>query len=180
MAKTEIKTKTMLAEFDSAASLTKAAEKLRDSGFKKFDCYSPFPIHGLNDAMGVKRSYLGFIVGTVAAFALGGAFLMVYWMQAVDYPLIISGKPYNSYQAYTPVIFAVTVLLSAIATVLGMLALSGLPRLNHPLFDSREFQRFSDDGFFVSIDIDDPKFDSDKTAGMLTSIGARKLEVIEG
>jgi len=180
MARTELKTKTLLVEFDSAASLTKAAEKLRDTGFKKFDCYSPFPIHGLNDAMGVKRSYLGFIVGAAAAIGLGGAFLMIYWMQVIDYPIVVSGKPYNSYQAYTPVIFAITVLLSAIATVVGMLALSGLPKFNHPLFDSKEFQRFSDDGFFVSIEIDDPQYDTQKTPGMLTSLGGKKLEVIEG
>ena len=180
MAKIEPNAKTLLAEFDGAASLTKAAESLRDAGFKKFDCYSPFPIHGLNDAMGVKRSYLGFIVGTAAAIGLGAGFYMIYWMQAIDYPMVISGKPFNSYQAYTPVVFAITVLLSAIATVIGMLAISGLPRLNHPLFNSKTFQRFADDGFFVSIDVADPKFDFEKTATMLKSLGSLKQEVIEG
>jgi hypothetical protein len=180
MAKTETKSRILLAEFDGAAALTKAAENLRDSGFKKFDCYSPFPIHGLNDAMGVKRSYLGFIVGAAAAFGLGAGFLMIYWMQAIDYPIVVSGKPFNSYQAFTPVIFSITVLLSAITTVFAMLAISGLPRFNHPLFDSQEFQRFSDDGFFVSIDLDDPKYNSTSTSAMLNSLGAMKQEVVEG
>jgi len=179
MAQKELKTKVMLARFESPEALLKGARAFRDAGYSKFDCHSPYPIHGMNSAMGVSRSYLGFIVGAVAAAALLGAFLMQYWMSAVDYKVIISGKPLNSFQAYTPVVFAVAVLLSAITAFLGSLILNRLPRHNHPLFSSKNFDRVTDDGFFISIDSNDSKFDIAKTRELLNSIGGKEVEVLE-
>ena len=121
--------------------------------------------------MGLKRSPLGFIVGVVAFCALTGASLMMWWMTAVDYPLVISGKPYFSFQAYVPVAFALTVLSSAVAALFGMLILNRLPQLFHPLFESKRFAKVTDDGFFVSIDAKDPKFDAKQTKQFLESIG---------
>ena len=179
MVKDKEKSKIILAEVNGVAGLLKAARGLRDAGYKNFDCHAPFAIHGLNQAMGIKRSSLGFIVGSFAAIGLIGTYFMAHWMSAVDYPLLIALKPFNSYPAYTPVIFAIAVLFAAFSTFFGMLALNKLPRFNHPLFVSHQFDRFSDDGFFVSINAADPKFDSAKTPDFLISMGCMNLEVIE-
>jgi hypothetical protein len=124
----------MLAAFESPAALMRAAAKMRDGGYTHFDCHSPFPIHGMDRAMGLKRSPLGFIVGAVAFCALTGISLMMWWMSAVDYPLVISGKPYFSFLAYVPPAFAITILSSALTALFGMLILNRLPQLFHPGF----------------------------------------------
>ncbi|MEE9553235.1 MAG: DUF3341 domain-containing protein [candidate division Zixibacteria bacterium] len=174
------KGKIVIAEFDGAAGLFKAAEKLRDSGYKKFDCHSPFPIHGMDDAMGIKRSKLGFIAGAFAVIGFVGAVLLQWWASSVEYPLVISGKPFFSYQAYLPVTFAVAVLLAALAAVVGMLAMNKLPRWNHPLFKSELFEKFGDNGFFVTIESTDPKFDDQQTSDFLKSIGAGAIDSVDG
>jgi len=179
MAKDKLHNKVILAEFESSGAILQAACELRDAGYTHFDCHSPFPIHGMNDAMGIKRSSLSVLVGSFALLALGGAFYMQYWMSSVDYRLVISGKPFNSFQAYTPVVFALTVLTAAIVSFVAVLGLSKLPRFNHPTFSSERFARFSDDAFFVSVESDDAKFDEVKTRSFLVSIGAQNIEVLE-
>lgn len=169
----------MLARFDSAHDLYNAAEKVRDAGYKEFDCHSPFAIHGMDKAMGLKRSPLGWIVGLAALIGTSSALALQWWTMAVDYPLVISGKPYFAYQAYVPITFGLGVLLSALAALIGMLALNGLPRWNHPVFESAQFETVTDDGFFVSIESSDPKFDHEKTRAFLESIGARHIEMLE-
>ena len=168
----------MLAEFENPAHLLQAAEKLRDAGYKKFDCHSPFPIHGMDDAMGMKRSPLGWIVGFVAFIALGSGFTLEWWTSTIDYPLVISGKPFFSYQAYGPVAFAIMVLSSAFTALLGMMALNKLPMWYHKLFDSDKTSKISNDGFVVSVNTDDPNFDQKKTQSFLEDIGGKNLEVI--
>jgi hypothetical protein len=169
----------MLAAFASTEALIHAAEKMRDAGYKEFDCHSPFPIHGMDKAMGLKRSPLGFMVGAVAFCALTGASLMMWWMTSVDYPLVVSGKPYFSFQAYVPVAFALTILSSALTAVFGMFALNRLPRLHNPLFNSEQFNKVTDDGFYVSVLATDPKFDSEKTKQFLQSMGSTSVETVE-
>lgn len=168
----------ILAEFDNVSDLLSAAAHVRDAGYKKFDCHSPFEIGGLNEAMGIKRSGLGYIVGLIAIFAIAGAYLLQWWTQVVDYPLVFSGKPFNSFQAYLPVTFALAVLFSGFTALFGMLALNKLPRYNHPLFSSKRFDKSGDDGFFISIDSRDPEFDPEKTKAFLESIGGKNLEVL--
>jgi hypothetical protein len=169
----------ILAEFDSPETLLRAARKVREEGYRKFDCHSPFPIHGMDRAMGLKRSGLGFIVGFFALVGLIGAVLLQWYASAVAYRLVISGKPFFSYQAYLPVTFAIAVLLAAAISVFGMMALNRLPRLNHPLFSSERFGRFSDNGFFLSVEGTDSKFDPEKTPSFLRTIGGRDVEVLE-
>lgn len=178
MSTTERKPLAVIAEFAGPNELLAAAEKVRDSGYSKFDCHSPFPIHGMNEAMGLSRSPLGFIVGIVALLALGSVAILLYWITAVDYPFVVSGKPYFSYQAYAPIAFALTVLLSAFAAFFGMFHLNRLPRLFHPLFYSERFARVSDDGFMVSIEADDPEFSEERVTAFLTEIGGNNVEVI--
>ena len=170
----------LIAEFDSPATLLKAGSAMHSKGFKHFDCHSPFPIHGMDDAMGLKRSPLGYII---ALLAIIGAFVglgLQTWVHAVEYPLVISGKPFFAWQAYTIVTFALTILFGAFGAVFGMLALNRLPRYHHYLFYSDKFQKFSDDGFFVSVGANDIIFDKTKTTDFLKSIGGKHIEVLKG
>jgi hypothetical protein len=169
----------LLAEFGSPAELLKAAAEVRAAGYRKFDCHSPFPIHGMDQAMGLKRSPLGYIVFAVAAVALTAGVTLEWWTSTVDYPLVISGKPFFSYQAYGPVAFAIMVLTSAFAAVLGMLALNRLPGFFHKLFHSRNLEKATDDSFFISIDSADLNFDLQRAKNFLNNIGAKNIEVIQ-
>ena len=169
----------IIAEFKNPAELIHAAEKLRDSEYTKFDCHSPFPIHGMDRAMGEKRSPLGWIVGIIAFLGLGAGFTLEWWTSTIDYPLVISGKPFFSYQAYGPVAFAVMVLSSAFIALAGMLILNKLPRFNHPVFHSDRFSKVSDDAFFASIEADDPNFDEKKASAFLESLGGQNVELLE-
>ncbi len=169
----------VLAEFADVDALLAAAEKVRDAGYKKFDCHSPFPVHGLDAAMGEKQSPLGWIVGVMAFLGGGGALLLQWWTSAVDYPLVISGKPLFSFPAFVPIIFELTVLLSAFGAVFGMFALNKLPRLYHPIFNSDRFTSATDGGFFVSIEAEDPKFEVEQVKRFLADAGATHVEVVK-
>jgi hypothetical protein len=172
------KTAAVLASFENPAQLLAAASKLREAGYSDYDCHSPFPIHGMDNAMGLKRSPLGFMVFFVAVFAFLGGFTLEWWTSTVDYPIVISGKPFFSYQAYGPVAFAVMVLSSAFVSLVGMLVLNKLPLFNHHLFNSEKFEKVMDDGFFVSVEAKDKNFDLHATPKFLTEIGAHNVEVI--
>lgn len=169
----------VLAEFKNPADLMHAAEKVADKGYKNWDVYSPFPIHGMDAAMKEKRSPLGYIVAFVAISAFVGMMGFQLWTSGVDYPLILSGKPYFSYQAFGVASWAVLVLSSAITAVVGMLALNGLPRFHHPVFYSDNFSaKANDDGFFVCIEKEDPQFDVAKVETLLKEIGGQNVELI--
>lgn len=170
----------ILAEFENPGALLHAAEKIRDAGYKKFDCHSPFPIHGMDEAMGLKRSPLGWMVGILALTGGGLAVLLQWWTSAVDYRVVISGKPFFSWQAFFPVTFGLAVLTGAFTAVFGMLGLNKLPRLHHPVFYSENFKKFSDDGFFISIEADDKQFDEKETSEMLAAIGGKNIEALRG
>ncbi|MFT4605238.1 MAG: hypothetical protein ACI9W4_001977 [Rhodothermales bacterium] len=168
----------LLAEFPNPGVLYHAAEGVRDAGYKHFDTHSPFPIHGMDDAMGLPNSKVGWIclLGGIAGLALGT--WLQWWTGSVDYPLNISGKPFFSVEPSVPVMFEVTILFSALAAVGGMFALNGLPRPYNPLFYSKNFARASDDAFFLHIAATDHRFDSDDTRQLLSNLGALNIEVI--
>jgi hypothetical protein len=168
----------LIARFENTAGLLAAAEKTRNAGYKKFDCHSPFPIHGMDKAMGLKRSGLGWLVGISGIIGTSSALALQWWTSTIEYPLVISGKPLFSFQAYVPVTFAVGVLLSAFTALFGMLILNGLPRLFHPVFYSDKFSKFSDDGFFISVESNDAKFDPQQTAKFLESVGGKDIELL--
>jgi len=170
----------ILAEFDGPSSLLNAGKKLHEEGYKKYDCHSPFPIHGMDDAMGLKRSPLGFIIALFAIIGGLVGFGLQTWVHSIEYPLVISGKPFFAYQAYIIVTFALFILFGAAAAVFGMLGLNKLPRYHHPLFYSDNFKKVTDDGFFVSIDAVDKIFDKKETKALLKSIGGTNIELIEG
>ncbi|HOD67115.1 MAG TPA: DUF3341 domain-containing protein, partial [candidate division Zixibacteria bacterium] len=162
----------VLAEFRSTGDLLRAAEKLRDAGFRRWDVHSPFPIHGMDRAMGLGRSPVGFIVGLCGTTGLLVFLAFLYWINVYDYPMVISGKPHFSYQAFVPPLFAITILSSALAALFGMLALNRLPRLHHPLFSSPQFEKVTGGGFFISVEADDPKFAEIERTGLLEALGA--------
>ena len=168
----------LLAEFSTPAEVLHAATKLRDAGYTKFDTHSPFPIHGMDAAMGLGDSKLGLIVFPIAMTGTALAFLMMYWMNGVDYPLVIGGKPPFSLPSQVPIMFEVTILLSAFATVFGMFHLNRLPRHHHPLFNSERFRGFSDDKFFVSVEAADPKWNAEKTRELLEGCHPAHIELV--
>lgn len=169
----------LVAEFDKPNELLHAAEQVRDAGYKKFDCLSPFPIHGMDDAMGTGQSKLGYLVLPFGILGAVTALLLQWWTGAVDYPLRIGGKPYFAFEPSIPVTFELTVLLSAFATVLGMFALNGLPQFYHPVMNYKRFNRVTDDKFLLVIEAADPKFDTDRTTRLLQSLGAKHSELVE-
>jgi Ni/Fe-hydrogenase subunit HybB-like protein len=166
----------LLGEFENAGVLFRACERVRDAGFTRWDAHTPFPVHGLDRAMGLGRSRLPWIV---LALGLGGAaagFGLQAWVHSVAYPLVISGKPFFAWPAYVPITFELAVLGGAIGAVLGMFALNRLPRHHHPVFASEHFERASDDRFFISIESGDPRFDAGTTPRLLADAGAARLE----
>ena len=168
----------LLAEFSSAAAVLHAAEKLRDGGYTQFDTHSPFPIHGMDAAMGMKDSKLGLIVFPIGLTGTCLAWLMMWWMNGVDYTLVIGGKPPYSLPSQIPIMFELTILLSAFATVFGMFGLNKLPRHHHPIFNSDRFKGFSDDKFFVSVESTDPKWSLEKTRALLEGAHAEHVELV--
>jgi hypothetical protein len=172
----------IVAEFDSAHDVLHAAEKVRDAGYKKWDTHTPFPVHGMDKAMGLGDSRLGWIVITCAITGLTGAFTMMHWMNGIDYYLVVGDKPGGApgtLPSMVPIMFELTVLLSAFGAVFGMLGLNRLPQHNHPVFESDRFRAASDDKFFISIEADDPKFDVDQTRALLEKAHAAHVEVVE-
>ena len=167
-----------LAEFADPGALYHAAKAVREAGYRRWDTHSPFPIHGMDGAMGLPNSRIGFITlgGGLAGFALGT--WLQWWSGAVEYPMNISGKPLFAFEPSIPVIFETTILLAAIATVVGMLAMNGLPRPFNPLFNSDSFARATDDAFFIHIAAADGQFDESQTTAFLSGIGALSVEII--
>ncbi len=170
----------IVAEMPSAQVLFHAAEKLRDRGFKHWDVHTPFPIHGMDAAMGLKKSPVGYFVffggltGSLVALTLAG------YPSIIEYPLIVAGKPLNLFTipAFFPIIFELTILLSAFTAVGSLLAFSGLPRWNHPVFNWDKFARVSDDGFFVLIEAKDAQFNEKGTAKLLAELGATDIALV--
>ena len=170
-----------LAEFSGAGDVYHAAEQVRDAGFQRWDVHSPFPIHGLNDAMGLKRSVLPWFVFIGGATGTATAFLLAYITQCIIYPTVVQSKPANIFttSAFFPIMFELTILFSAFTTLFGCLAMMGLPRWNHPIFAAKTFKKFSDDGFFICIEARDPKVHQADTKAFLESLGGKNIELVE-
>jgi hypothetical protein len=168
----------VLAEFGSVNQLYHACEQVRDAGYTRWDAHTPFPVHGLDRAMGLRRSRLPFIVLGMGLLGALGGFALQYWVHTIEYPLTISGKPYFTWPAWVPITFELGILFGSLGAVVGMLGLNQLPMHWHPLFNSGAFERASNDTFFISIESWDPKFDAARTRSFLEEIGARKVELV--
>ena len=168
----------VLAEFEDISSLMAAARKVREYGYSKWDAHTPFPVHGLDDAMGIRPTRLPWLVLCCGAMGLCIAILMQWWMNAVDYPLRISGKPFFALAPATPIMFELTVLLSSFAAFFGMLIINGLPRWHNPLFGVERFSRATTDRFFISIEAADPAFEEVRTTEFLQGLQPSAVEAI--
>jgi hypothetical protein len=168
-----------MAEFHSPEALLHAAERAHRQGFKRMDAYTPFPIEGLAEALGVhdRRVPLIVLLGGIAG-CLGGFFLQ-YWVAVIDYPLNVGGRPLNSWPAFIPVTFEMTILFAALSAFLGVLALNGLPMPYHPVFNVEQFELASRNRFFLCIEASDPAFDRDGTWKFLESLGPDGVYPVE-
>ena len=167
----------ILARFDTAADIFEAALRVRDAGYRKWDVHTPFPIHGMDEAMGLEDSKVGYFTfcGGVTGFTAGN--VMIWYMNKFDYGLVVGGKPLFTPLYAFPVSYELTILLSAFATLGGMLLLNRLPRLYNPLFRSEIFKRASNDRFFICIEAADPKFS--EARALLEASGASAIELVE-
>ena len=170
----------LMAEFGDVTTLIDAAKRTRAEGYRKIDAYTPFPVHelfetlDLNDRRVPLFVLIGGIIGCMAGFGL------CYWVSVIAYPMNVGGRPFNSWPAFVPVTFEVTILIASITAVLTLIILNGFPTPYHPVFNVKRFaQRASQDSMFLTIEADDPKFDLEKTRAFLQQLGAREVNEIE-
>lgn len=169
----------IMAEYADPTAIIHAAERVRDAGYKRWDVYAPFAIHGMDEAMGVKRTRLPLLVAAIALGTAGLGFFFEWWVSAGAYPMVVQGKPYGAWQPLIPITFEFGVLGTAFTSLLGMLAFNGLPRLHHPLLKKERFLRVGDDRYIVCIEARDEKFDPKGTRKLLESAGATSVELVE-
>ena len=170
----------VMGEFAEPEDLVEAGRRIRAMGYTKIDAMSPFPVHGIDEAIGIPYSKIGWIAVCGALAGITTAQVLIYYVGKIDYPLIIGGKPLFDFTYSIPPTFELAVLFTAITTFLCTWGLSGLPRLYHPSMNYRSAHRASDDRFLLIVEADDPKFDAQKTAQDMRSVGANDVEVVEG
>ncbi len=168
----------VVAEFETPDSLLDAIRAIRALGFEKMDAYTPFPVHGIDEALGARRSRLGWIVLSAGLCGAAAALLLQWWTGTVGYPLVIGGKPFFALEFSVPITFELAVLFAAFGAVFGMFALNGLPRFYHPVFQHPRFGRATDDAFLLAIEANGDAFDPDEALAVLRGTGARYAEVL--
>lgn len=169
----------VMAEFPDVTSLYHAAEKVRDAGYTRWDVHAPFPVHGMDEAMGLKSPKVAFFTAMGAMAGVSLALWMQWWMPAVDYRIVNGGKPLFAWEQATPITFELGVLLASICTILGMFILNRLPMWYHPLMKKERFLRCSDDRFIIVIETADPNFNEHRTRELLESAGGKNFDVVE-
>jgi len=188
MAKQTKKPALYLAEYETPNAIAQAAMKVRDAGYQNWDCHTPYALHGMDEAMGLKPTRIGIISFIFGMFGVGLAVFMMQYTNAFDfnllnvgagYPLVIGGKPPGAFPSMVPIMFELGILLCGFATLFGMLRLIKLPMHNHPIFESDRFEAASDDKFFISIEAGDQKFDLERTKALLEATNPTHLELVE-
>lgn len=180
----------LLAEYSEAGTLRAAAERVRGAGYKRWDCFSPFPVHGLDRAMGIRPTILPWLVLAAGIAGCLTALLMQWYVNSPvtnssktgllsGYPMVFSGKPYWSLPAHIPITFELSVLFASLTAFFGLWALIGLPRLSHPAFSNRRFRKATDDGFILVIEARDAQFDPAATRALLEATGAVAVEEVQ-
>lgn len=169
----------LLAEFETVEELLSAAGKVRDAGYSNTDAFSPFPVEGVMEALGKRGTRIGYLILAGGLTGLVSALALQFFTAAIDYPINVGGRPLFSWPMYFPIMFELTVLLSAFTAVFGMIGLNGLPRPYHPLFNVPEFLRASRDAFFIGIEATDPKYDPKHTKSFLQSLNPRGVHEVQ-
>jgi hypothetical protein len=165
----------VMAEFETAQDLLEAARRARQAGYRDLDAYTPYPVEGLADELGLTRTRVPFVVLVAGLVGAAVGFFMQWWTMAVDYPFNIGGRPQNSWPVFIPITFELMVLVASFAALLGMLFLNGLPRPHHPVFNVPQFARASQDRFFLCIEATDPRFDREGTRQFLMGLHATEV-----
>jgi hypothetical protein len=168
----------LMAEFDSPADIMSAAEKIRDEGYTQWDVHTPFPIHGMDDAMGLGNSKVGWFTFCGGVLGFSGGMFMIWFMNSFDYAIPVGGKPNFSPLGNFPVAYELTILLGAFGTLFGMFFLNKLPRHHNPLFNSIRFADVTHDKFFLVIEADDPKYEEDEIRSLLKKLGSKYIELV--
>ena len=169
----------LLAEFDTPTQMVEAAHKVREAGYTKTDAFSPFPIHEIDEALGIKRSILPFIVLAGGISGLLSALALVTYVHVIDYPIIVGGRPFFSLPSFIPPTFELTILFASFAGVFGMLLLNGLPQPYHPVFNVPRFALATREKFFLLIETKDPKFNYDETKTFMQGLNAQEVFDVE-
>jgi hypothetical protein len=169
----------LMAEFTSPEALVAAAERAHREGYRRLDAYSPFPVEGLAEAIGFDRNRLPLLVLIGGIIGTSGGFFLQYWFHVLDYPMNIGGRPLNSWPMFIPVTFELTILIAALAAVLGLLALNGLPMPYHPVFNVERFELATRNRFFLCIESRDAKFDSEATRRFMESLNPQGVYEVE-
>lgn len=166
----------VMAEFDHPEDLIHACEQIRDRGIQHWDAFTPFPVHGLDEAMGEKQTILPWITLAAGLTGMGGGVLLQWWTNSIAYPFKISGKPLFSLPANIPIVFEMTVLFAALATFAGVLLLGKMPAWSHPMHRKKRFMRATADRFFIAIFQKDPTFQSGEAEKILSGLGAVEVD----
>ena len=169
----------IVAEFDETPKVFKAAQKVRDAGYSKWDVHTPFPVHDMEEAMGIKTTKLPLLAGAAAMTGVAIAAGLQWGTSYFLYPTVVQGKPFEAWQPFVPIMFELGVLLTAFMCIFGMLALNGLPRWHHPLFAHDRFARVSNDRFFIVIEASDPDFEPSKIKALLEEAGGKHVSLVE-
>ncbi len=169
----------VIGDFDTPEDLLRAIRTARAAGYSKLEAYTPFPIHGIDEALGEGRSPLGKIVIAAGLTGLTLAILLQWWTGAIDYPLVVAGKPLFAFEPSVPIMFELSVLLAAFGAVLGMLALNKLPQYYHPAFNYSKWAGATNDRFLLAIEAKDPRFNAEEAMAFLNAAGSRHSELVE-
>jgi len=179
MSATNAKAYGILAEYETPAAIMQAAETIRDAGFRRWDVFTPFPIHGMDHAMGLRNSKVGWFgfIGGVTGYTTG--MLLIWFCNALDYPILIGGKPmFSPFSAFPPS-YELTILFTAFGSIGGMMFLNRLPRLHHPLLKHGRFSQATHDKYFLVIETTDPKYSEVETRRLLEGTGSKNIEMVE-
>ena len=169
----------LVAEFETGTELLEATERVRNAGYTKIDAYSPLPLHGMEEAIGQSYTRLPIIVFIGGMTGMICGFMLQYWTAVIDYPIQIGGKGLNSWPAFIPVTFECAILFAAFSAVFGMIIMNGLPRPHHPIFETPNFERASQDRFFLAIEAEDPKFERGATRALLEELKPHAVSEVE-
>jgi len=169
----------LMAEFDTAEQLVDAAREVRDAGYTKTDAFSPFPIHEMDEALGIKRSILPYLCFAGGITGLLSGLGLTYFVHVIDYPIIVGGRPHFSLPSFIPPTYELTILLAAFTAVFGMLFLNGLPRPYHPVFNVPRFALATREKFFLLIEQEDPKFDYESTRTFMEGLKGQEVFDVE-